>query len=136
MKSNLKPIAAALGTTFAVSLAVSLAANAADNPFGMTELSKGGYMIAASHGEGGASAYYNQGNAKFRLGDHYGAIADYDRVSELDSRLAFRAEHARKDLAKAERWKNRKDEPLLDSTTKAVIKDTLEDVLEAVINDR
>ena len=52
-KSNLKPIAAALGATFAVSLAVSPAASAGDNPFGMTELSKGGYMIAASHGEGG-----------------------------------------------------------------------------------
>ena len=38
-KSNLKPIAAALGALFAVSLAVSPVANAADNPFGMTELS-------------------------------------------------------------------------------------------------
>ena len=38
-KSNLKPIAAALGALFAISLAVSPAANAADNPFGMTELS-------------------------------------------------------------------------------------------------
>ena len=54
-KSNFKPMAAALGTTFAISLAVSPVANAADNPFGMTELSKSGYMTAAGHGEGGLS---------------------------------------------------------------------------------
>lgn len=45
-KVSLKPVAAALGTTFAVSLAISPLANAAENPFNMTELSNGGYMIA------------------------------------------------------------------------------------------
>ena len=51
-KTQLKPIAAALGTTFAVTLAMSPLVNAADNPFAVTEF-KGGYMVAAGHGEGG-----------------------------------------------------------------------------------
>ena len=46
--SKLKPIAAALGTTFAVSLAMSPMANAAENPFSMSELSSG-YMVADAH---------------------------------------------------------------------------------------
>ncbi len=50
---TLKPLAAALGTTFAVSLSLSPVANAAENPFNMTELSQGGYMIAGEHGEEG-----------------------------------------------------------------------------------
>ena len=50
-KSTLKPIAAALGTTFAVSLLASPIANAAENPFAMTEL-QNGYMVAEHHGEG------------------------------------------------------------------------------------
>ena len=51
-ETTLKPIAAALGTTFAVSLALSPIANAADNPFNMTELNQGGYMLAGAHGDG------------------------------------------------------------------------------------
>ena len=51
-KTTLKPIAAALGTTFAVSLTLSPIANAAENPFSMTELSQGGYMVADAHGGG------------------------------------------------------------------------------------
>ena len=51
-KTTLKPIAAALGTTFAVSLSLSPIAIANDNPFSMTELSQGGYMVATSHGDG------------------------------------------------------------------------------------
>ena len=46
--SKLKPIAAVLGTTFAVSLAMSPVANAAENPFLMSELSSG-YMVADAH---------------------------------------------------------------------------------------
>ena len=42
---KLTPIAAALGTTFAVSLSVSPLVNAAENPFSMNELSSG-YMVA------------------------------------------------------------------------------------------
>jgi uncharacterized low-complexity protein len=51
-KTTLKPIAAALGTTFAVSLTLSPIANAAENPFTMTELPQGGYMVADAHGDG------------------------------------------------------------------------------------
>ncbi len=45
MKRTLKPIAAAIGTTFVVALAASPIANAADNPFSLTEISSG-YMVA------------------------------------------------------------------------------------------
>ena len=48
-RNTLKPIAAALGTTFAVSLALSPVASAEQNPFSLSELS-GGYMVADSHG--------------------------------------------------------------------------------------
>ena len=44
-QNTLRPIAAALGTTFAVSLALSPIASAEQNPFSMTALS-GGYMVA------------------------------------------------------------------------------------------
>ncbi len=50
-KTTLKPIAAALGTTFAVSLALSPMANAAENPFTMNQLSSG-YMVAGNDVEG------------------------------------------------------------------------------------
>ena len=50
-KSRLKPTAIAIGATFAGGLVLSQAANADDNPFGMTELSSG-YQVAASHKEG------------------------------------------------------------------------------------
>ena len=51
-KFELKPVAAALGAALAASV-VSLpaAANADQNPFGMTDLSSG-YMVAGGHGEG------------------------------------------------------------------------------------
>ena len=50
-KSTIKPIAAALGTTFAVTLLAAPIANASENPFAMTEL-QNGYMVAEHHGEG------------------------------------------------------------------------------------
>ena len=50
-KTKLKPIAAAIGTTFAVTLAASPLVNAADNPFSATGFTSG-YMLADSHGEG------------------------------------------------------------------------------------
>lgn len=43
--NNFKPLAVALGTTFAVSLVASPIANAAVNPFQVNELS-GGFMVA------------------------------------------------------------------------------------------
>ncbi len=42
---RLKPVAAALGTTFAVTLAASPLANAAENPFSVTSFDSG-YMVA------------------------------------------------------------------------------------------
>ena len=47
-KTAMKPLAAALGAAFVTSLAGTSVANAAENPFAMTELSSG-YMVA---GEG------------------------------------------------------------------------------------
>ena len=44
-KKQLKPIAAALGTTFAVTLAASPLANAAENPFSVTTFDSG-YMVS------------------------------------------------------------------------------------------
>ena len=45
-KNKLNPLAVALGTTFAITLASSPIVNAADNPFASTELNNGGYMVA------------------------------------------------------------------------------------------
>ena len=50
-EKSLKPIAAALGTTFAVSLLAGPVAGATENPFALTEL-PGGYKIAADDAEG------------------------------------------------------------------------------------
>ncbi|MFQ5643656.1 MAG: hypothetical protein ACE5FQ_08145 [Thiogranum sp.] len=44
-KTVMKPVAAALGAVFVTSLAGTSVANAAENPFGMTELSSG-YQVA------------------------------------------------------------------------------------------
>ncbi len=51
-KTSLKPIMAALGTTFVVSLAASPIVNAAENPFSLNELS-GGFMVAGEEGKCG-----------------------------------------------------------------------------------
>ena len=51
-KNSLKPVSAILGTAFAVSLASSPIVSAAENPFGMTELSSG-YMVAEAEGKCG-----------------------------------------------------------------------------------
>ena len=50
-KSTMKPLAAAMGAAFVTSLATAPVANAAENPFAMSELSSG-YMVASSHMEG------------------------------------------------------------------------------------
>jgi uncharacterized low-complexity protein len=44
-KSSIKPVAAALGTAFAITLATAPVANAASNPFGMADLNAG-YSVA------------------------------------------------------------------------------------------
>ena len=54
-KSSIKPLAFALGTAIATTLSSTAVVNAAENPFGMTELS-GGYMVtAATEGKCGGS---------------------------------------------------------------------------------
>lgn len=53
-KTAMKPLAVALGAAFVTSLAGTSVANAADNPFSMTELSSG-YMVAAEGKCGGAA---------------------------------------------------------------------------------
>ena len=50
-ESTKKTLSIALGAAFATSLAAAPVANAADNPFAMSELSSG-YMVADSHMEG------------------------------------------------------------------------------------
>jgi uncharacterized low-complexity protein len=49
--STLKPLAVAMGAAFVTSLATTPVANAAENPFAMSELASG-YMVADSHMEG------------------------------------------------------------------------------------
>ena len=52
-KTNLKPLAIALGAAFVTTLATTPVANAAANPFAMSDLSSG-YMVADAHeAEGG-----------------------------------------------------------------------------------
>ena len=50
-KVQLKPVAAALGATFAVTPAASPLANATENPFSAVEYAQG-YMVAGDHAEG------------------------------------------------------------------------------------
>ncbi|MEE8264406.1 MAG: hypothetical protein V3R40_04035 [Gammaproteobacteria bacterium] len=59
-KKTLKPLAAAIGTTFAVSLAASPLASAEENPFSMTQFSSG-YMVADHGGEKGAEGKCGEG---------------------------------------------------------------------------
>lgn len=61
---QLKPVAAAIGTTFIVCAASSSLANTIDNPFGLTELSSG-FIVAEEAGKcgtlcGGATPTVNK----------------------------------------------------------------------------
>lgn len=49
---EIKTVAAMLGTTFAATLAISPIANAAENPFGITQF-HAGYMVAGEEGKCG-----------------------------------------------------------------------------------
>jgi uncharacterized low-complexity protein len=51
-KKNMKPLTVALGTAVTATLASIPAAQAGDNPFGMSKLSEG-YMVAAEEGKCG-----------------------------------------------------------------------------------
>lgn len=56
-KPSLKPLAAAVGTAFAVSMAAAPVANAASNPFSMSDLSSGYELVAEGKcGEGKCGA--------------------------------------------------------------------------------
>jgi len=78
-KSTLKPIAAALGTTFMVSLAASPIANANENPFSLNELS-GGFVVAGEAGKcgsicGGESPSMNEKGEMVKCGNVCGEVA-------------------------------------------------------------
>ena len=75
---SFKPLAAALGATFAVSLVASPIANAAANPFQMNELS-GGFMVAEA-GKcgsicGGANPTFNEKGEMNKCGGTCGEVA-------------------------------------------------------------
>ena len=55
-KKTMKPVAAAIGAAFVGSMMLAGGANAASNPFGLTELNGGYAQIASSHGEGKCGA--------------------------------------------------------------------------------
>ena len=55
-KKTMKPVAAAIGAAFVGSMVLAGGANAASNPFGLTELNGGYAQIASSHGEGKCGA--------------------------------------------------------------------------------
>ena len=64
-ENKLNPIATAIGTTFLISLTAGPLANAAENPFTMTELSSGGYMVAEGNcGEGKCGAEKRESEGK------------------------------------------------------------------------
>jgi uncharacterized low-complexity protein len=70
-KTVVKPLSVALGAAFITSLAGTTVANAADNPFGMTELSSG-YMVAESQ-EGKCGSMKEQ-STKAQEGESAGAM--------------------------------------------------------------
>jgi uncharacterized low-complexity protein len=55
-KTTMKPVAAAIGAAVAGSMLIAGAANAAGNPFALTELSGGYAQLASSQGEGKCGA--------------------------------------------------------------------------------
>lgn len=62
-KSTLKPIAAALGVSFVVSMST-----AAENPFAMTEFGSSGYMVAGHEAEGKCGGEKKEAEGKFGEG--------------------------------------------------------------------
>jgi uncharacterized low-complexity protein len=63
-KSTIKPLAIAVGAAFVTSLASATVANAAENPFAMSELSSG-YMVAdAAEGKCGEGMEKKEGEGK------------------------------------------------------------------------
>ena len=93
-----KLIAATFGAIFAVLLAVSPGASAADDPFiksGNAKFIQGDlrgaiadYSRAVELSPDNTDAYIRRGVAKLSLGDHDGAIADFDRAIGLNPERA------------------------------------------------
>ena len=76
---SFKPLAAAMGATFAVTLAASPIANAAENPFQIQELS-GGFMVAGEAGKcgsicGGEKPTFNEKGEMNKCGGTCGEVA-------------------------------------------------------------
>ena len=67
-KITKKPLAIALGAAFVTSLASAPIANAAENPFAMSELA-GGYMVADSHMGGGHKEGGDKSKAEGKCGE-------------------------------------------------------------------
>jgi len=63
-----KPIATAIGAAFAGSILIAGGANAAVNPFGLSELAGGYAQLAGSHVEGKCATGRCGGNAKMADG--------------------------------------------------------------------
>ncbi|MBI4006152.1 MAG: hypothetical protein HY356_05750 [Gammaproteobacteria bacterium] len=89
-KTALKPIVAALGTTFAVSLAASPIVNAAENPFALNELSNG-YMVA-DHGEEGKCGEGKCGENKETKGEEGKCGEGMDTEGSSDEEKEKKAE--------------------------------------------
>ncbi len=64
---ELKTLAAAIGTTFALTLAISPIANAAGNPFGITQF-QSGYMVAGEEGKCGGEKAATEKDAEGKCG--------------------------------------------------------------------
>jgi len=79
MSKSKKPLAAAIGSAFAVSLAASPVVNAEQNPFAMNELSSG-YQVADMEGKCGGKKERegNCGGKKEREGNCGGKMNKYE----------------------------------------------------------
>ena len=73
--SELKTVAALLGTTFAVTLAIAPIANAAENPFGITQF-QSGYMVAGEEGKCGGEKAAGKKDAEGKCGGEKGKDAE------------------------------------------------------------
>jgi len=72
-KNVLKPVAAALGTTFVVSLATSPIVSATENPFSINAMSNG-YMVAEHEAEGKCGG--NKEESEGKCGDQKDTSAE------------------------------------------------------------
>ena len=74
-KIQLKPMAAALGTTFAITLAASPLVNASDNPFSATEFTSD-YMVANSDPSEGKCGQGRWAKSKAKAKEKEGKVGD------------------------------------------------------------